>query len=160
MNARSPLSSFSEAGKSCFADWSKNLLLQCRHTARSPQRFQDWRAWNRHAFHLLEFELVRPRDYRTPDQLVEQNDYSDHRDQAPEDGSCIAVARSSLQIRTESGQTEVAFSEYKHLASHQEEPSACDRNHRVPHQADSSVWEFKREETLQSTQTVDARCFM
>ena len=48
-------------------------------------------------FHLLKFEFISPHDHRPPDQLVQQDDYTNHGREAPEDRAGVAVAGGGLQ---------------------------------------------------------------
>src|SRR3954470_5899064 len=96
--------------------------------------------------HLLELELVAPCNDRTPDKLVGGYDDGDHREQAPRNGLAVSLTRGGLQIGTPSGQAEVAISKHKHLAGHEEEPSARDGDHGVPYQPDGGVGKLKFKE--------------
>ena len=85
---------------------------------------------------LLDLELLRPRERRSPDELVDDDDHDDHRD----DGDAIA-RRSPRSIATAMyepmpGQAEVAVAERERLGDGQEEPAARHRHHRVPDQPD------------------------
>jgi hypothetical protein len=108
---------------------------------------------------LLELEFIGPGDDRPPDQLIEQHDYGNHGRQAPQNGARITVARSGLEEGAKPRQTEIAFAENKHLASHEEEPAAGDGHHRVPHKADRGERQVQLDESLPAAETVNDGCF-
>ncbi len=53
-----------------------------------------------------------------------------------------------LQIGAEAGQAEVAIAEDEHLAGHEEEPAAGDRDHGVPDQSDGGEGQLQLPEAL------------
>src|SRR5579862_7474222 len=109
------------------------------------------------ALDLLDFEFLGPRDDRTPEELIEENDDGDHGGHAPKDGARVSGAGCGLEIRSEAGQAEVARAEHEHLAGHEEEPAAGDRHHGVPDQTDGGERKLHLDETLPPTEVVDSR---
>ena len=109
------------------------------------------------AFHLLNFELLRPRNHRPPHELIEQHNQQNHRGNAPEDRNRVARAGRSLQIGAQSGQTKIALSQHEHFTHHKREPSPRHRHHRVPHQTDGRRRQLHLRKALPPAKTVD-RC--
>ena len=107
------------------------------------------------AFHLLELEFIGPDDYRAPDELVEQNDHTDHRGETPEDSARVAVTGGGLQEGTETRQAEIARAEHKHFAGHEKEPSAGDGHHGIPDQPDGGKRQIQFHETLPAAEAID-----
>ena len=68
----------------------------------------------------------------------------------------IAGVGRGLQIRTQSGQAQVAIVEHERLARHQEKPSAGHRHHGVPHQPDGRAGQLQLGEALPPAQPVNA----
>ncbi len=108
-------------------------------------------------FHLLNFELLRPRNHRPPNKLIQQNDQQNHRGNAPEHRRRIARAGCGLQIGSQAGQPEITLSQHEHFTHHQREPPSGHRHHRVPHQADGRRRQLQLSEALPRTEAVD-RC--
>src|SRR5947208_10423790 len=106
-------------------------------------------------FHLFEFEFVGPEDDRTPDQLIQQNDKSDHSRDTPQNAARIAVACGGLQERAKPRQAEIPFAQYKHFASHQKKPPAGNGDHGVPDQANGGERKIQFSEALPAAEPVN-----
>src|SRR6202034_3281858 len=102
--------------------------------------------------YLLEFEFVGPRDGGAPNQLIDEYHHTDHRGDAPGDGSSVARTGGRLQVRSEARQAKIALAEHEHFASHQEEPAAGYRDHGVPHQSDGALRQFQLQKSLEFTE--------
>ena len=113
-----------------------------------PERVEDGRGLAAGAFPLLKLELVGPGDDRAPHQLVGGNDDEDHGYRSPQHAMVVTGACRRLQIRAETRKPEVAIAQNKHLAGHQEKPSARDRDHGVPHQPNGGVRQFELPKAL------------
>ncbi len=148
-----------EIGHHRLAHREKRLAAQLLKHVRVLHEIEHPGMRNVGTLDLLDLELFRPGNHRPPHELIEQHDDGDHSDNAPENGARIACAGRSLQVRTETGKTEIALAEFEHLAGHKEEPSAGDRHHRIPHQADGGEGQFDFGEALPPTEAVDLRGF-
>ena len=108
-------------------------------------------------FHLFELELVAPGNQRPPDELIGgHHDENDGDDSADQRANVAGVGR-GLDIAAEAGKLEVDPVQRKHLAGHESEPAAGDRDDGVPHQADGGVGHLKLPEALPGGIAIDAR---
>ena len=150
---------YGEAVVDALAQRQNRLLMQPTNGVGIAQRIKDGRGGALRALHLLELELVRPGDDRAPDELIGGDDDGDHHGETPDHGAGIAVAGRGLQVGTESGQAEVAIAEHEHLARHEKEPAAGDRDHGVPDQADGGEGQLQLPEALPCGEAVNLRGF-
>src|SRR5271169_38973 len=97
-----------EVADHLFAERTNCALTEERDAARAPEEIEDPGSWGARALDLLHFEFFSPSDHGTPHELVDQHNHGDHGENAEENGASVSVIGSSLQIRAETGQAEVA----------------------------------------------------
>ncbi len=64
------------------AQWEDGFFLQLCQAARVLQQIEHPGMRHVCAFHLLDFELLRPGDHGPPDELIQQHNDSDHGENA------------------------------------------------------------------------------
>ncbi len=110
-------------------------------------------------FDLLELEAVAPRNDGSPDELIGGDDDEHHGGKSPGHGGSVVRRGGRLEVGAKAGQAEVAGAEDEHLAGHEEEPAAGDRDHRVPDEADGGERELELDEALEGRELVDTGGF-
>src|SRR3974377_1380589 len=95
------------------------LAKQCDRW-RALEKVEHPRGRSIGALHLLDLEFLRPRDDRSPEELIKQDDDCNHGRNAPGNGACIALIGGGLEVGTEPGQAEGTGTENKLVAGHTE----------------------------------------
>src|SRR5258708_21693751 len=108
-------------------------------------------------FSQFHFELVRPYQQRTPDELISRQDHGQHRNDRPKGRPVIAGTYRSRHERTQAWQLNI-FAKYRNrLAGTHGEPPRAERHHAIPDQAMHRGRHFERLETLPSSEPVVGR---
>src|SRR5712664_4333416 len=111
-------------------------------------------------FDLLKLELVRPNDDGPPNKLIEENDDGNHRGDAPENRTGVAMARRRLKKRPKAGEAKVALAEDEHFAGHEKKPAAGDGHHGIPNKTDGGKRQVEFGEALPAAEAIDDRGFV